>query len=96
MFQYHGTRISVPLRFVLPTSGVRMPDLRASPIGKEIYGECYEAVVPRLAKGGLFVADNAVSHRGPLKSFLDRASADDRVDALVLPVGHGLLVCRKT
>ena len=30
---------------------------------KEIYGACYDLVIPRLVKGGLLVADNAINHR---------------------------------
>jgi predicted O-methyltransferase YrrM len=62
---------------------------------KDIYAPCYEAVVPRLVSGGLLVADNAVSHQGSLQSMLDFAMVDPRVDALVVPLGKGELVCRK-
>jgi predicted O-methyltransferase YrrM len=62
---------------------------------KEVYAECYEAAVPRLVKGGWLVADNALSHRDELQPLLERALNDPRVDALVLPLGKGLLVCRK-
>lgn len=62
---------------------------------KEVYAECYEMVVPRLVKGGLLVADNAISHQQDLRPMLDRALADERVDALVVPIGKGELVCRK-
>jgi predicted O-methyltransferase YrrM len=61
---------------------------------KDVYGECYELVVPRLVLGGLLVADNALSHRSDLQAVLDRAEADPRVDALVVPIGSGVLVCR--
>lgn len=62
---------------------------------KEIYGECYELVVPRLVKGGLLVADNAINHRETLQPMLDHALQDERVDALIVPIGKGELVCRK-
>lgn len=62
---------------------------------KEVYGEVYEAVIPRLVKGGLLVADNAINHREALQPMLDRALTDDRVDALIVPIGKGELVCRK-
>lgn len=62
---------------------------------KEVYGECYEAVVPRLVKGGLLVADNAISHQADMQPMLDRALADTRVDALIVPIGKGELLCRK-
>ena len=45
--------------------------------------------------GGILVADNAISHGDVLKPMLDRALADPRADAVVVPVGNGLLVCRK-
>jgi caffeoyl-CoA O-methyltransferase len=62
---------------------------------KELYKECYEAVIPNLVSGGLLVADNAISHQTELQSVIDRALNDNRVDALVVPIGKGLLVNRK-
>lgn len=62
---------------------------------KEIYGDCYELVVPRLAPGGLLAADNAINHRETLQPVIDRALADVRVAAMVVPVGKGILLCRK-
>jgi caffeoyl-CoA O-methyltransferase len=62
---------------------------------KEIYLDCYEAVVPRMVRGGLFVADNVISHRESLQSFIERALMDERVDVSVVPIGSGELVCRK-
>lgn len=62
---------------------------------KEVYADCYELVVPRLVKGGLLVADNAINHRETLQPMLDRAFADKRVDALIVPIGKGELLCRK-
>lgn len=62
---------------------------------KEAYADCYEAVVPRMARGGVLVADNAISHASALGDFLKAALSDPRVDAMVVPVGTGELVCRK-
>lgn len=62
---------------------------------KEVYSECYEAIIPNLIKGGLLVADNAINHRESLQPMLDRALTDERVDALIVPIGKGELVCRK-
>lgn len=62
---------------------------------KEIYGEIYEMAVPRLVKGGLLVADNAINHREALQPMLERALNDERMDALIVPIGKGELVCRK-
>jgi predicted O-methyltransferase YrrM len=62
---------------------------------KEIYDRCYEAVVPRLVRGGILVADNAINHEATLRPMLDRAMCDERVDALIVPIGQGELLCRK-
>lgn len=62
---------------------------------KEVYDEIYEMVIPRLTKGGLLVADNAINHREALQTMLDRALNDERVDALIIPIEKGELVCRK-
>lgn len=62
---------------------------------KEIYAACYEAVIPRLVKGGWLVADNAINHRATLQPVLDRALSDERVDAMIVPIGKGELLCRK-
>jgi caffeoyl-CoA O-methyltransferase len=62
---------------------------------KEVYADCYEMVVPRLAAGGLLVADNAINHQETLQPLLDRALSDERVDALIAPIGKGELICRK-
>jgi predicted O-methyltransferase YrrM len=62
---------------------------------KEIYADCYDLVIPNLAPGGLWLADNAISHQEELQPLIDRALADHRVDALVVPVGKGLLLARK-
>jgi caffeoyl-CoA O-methyltransferase len=62
---------------------------------KELYGECYDAVIPQLVRGGLLVADNAIDFRETLQPMLDRALTDERVDALIVPIGKGELVCRR-
>lgn len=62
---------------------------------KEIYADCYELVIPHLLPGGLLVADNAINHAATLQPMIDNALADSRVDALVVPIGKGELVCRK-
>ncbi len=62
---------------------------------KEVYSTCYELVIPRLVPGGILVADNAVNHQQTLQPMLDQALQDPRVDALIVPLGGGELVCRK-
>jgi len=41
------------------------------------------------------VADNAINHEATLRPMLDRAMRDERVDALIVPIGRGELLCRK-
>jgi predicted O-methyltransferase YrrM len=62
---------------------------------KDAYAECYDAVVPNLVPGGLLLADNAINHHETLAPMLDAALADDRVDAMIVPIGTGVLVCRR-
>ncbi|HEY5596480.1 MAG TPA: O-methyltransferase [Candidatus Bipolaricaulota bacterium] len=62
---------------------------------KEAYQACYELVIPRMVPGGLLVADNAINHREALDAMLQRALSDERVDAQIVPVGKGELVCRR-
>ncbi len=62
---------------------------------KEVYLECYELVVARMVRGGILIADNAVSHAAQLQGMIDRVLGDRRVDSLVVPIGNGELVCRR-
>jgi len=62
---------------------------------KEVYEECYELVVPNMIPGGILIADNAISHKDILHEMIERALHDRRVDAVVVPLGRGELVCRK-
>ncbi len=62
---------------------------------KEVYSECYDLIIPNLVKGGILIADNAINHYETLKPMLDNALADHRVDAIIVPIGKGELLCRK-
>ncbi|MFX0037255.1 MAG: O-methyltransferase [Candidatus Hermodarchaeota archaeon] len=62
---------------------------------KEVYEDCYDLLIPNMVKGGILVADNAINHYETLKPMIDKALADDRVDALIVPIGKGELFCRK-
>lgn len=64
-------------------------------VEKDLYQECYDMVIPNMISGGLLVADNVLSHFETLQPMIDNALADERVDALVVPIGKGELVCRK-
>jgi predicted O-methyltransferase YrrM len=65
-------------------------------IEKDQYPTCYELVVPRLVPGGLLLADNFTSHADELQPLLEKIHADDRLDALVVPIGKGVLLGRRT
>ena len=67
---------------------------RWSPAARDCAGY-REAVVPRMTRGGLLIADNVVSHEAVLRSVIDHVLSDHRVDALIVPIGKGELVCRK-
>jgi caffeoyl-CoA O-methyltransferase len=62
---------------------------------KDQYLDCYEKVIPNMVPGGLLVADNVTSHQEQLREMVERVLSDDRVDALVVPIESGELVCRK-
>jgi caffeoyl-CoA O-methyltransferase len=62
---------------------------------KEIYEECYDLVIPKMTKGGIFIADNAINHYETLKTMINKALNDPRVDAIIVPIGKGELLCRK-
>ena len=48
-----------------------------------------------MVPGGILLADNVVSHQADLQPMIDSALRDDRVDALVIPIGQGILLCKK-
>jgi predicted O-methyltransferase YrrM len=62
---------------------------------KEVYLDCYEQIIPNLVPGGLLVANGALSQTQQLSLYLHRAYHDQRIDVLIIPLGKGLLVCRK-
>ncbi len=62
---------------------------------KDLYLPCYELAVPRMVSGGILVADNTISHEVELRPMVERALNDERVDAVLVPIGSGDLICRK-
>lgn len=60
------------------------------------YQKCFDLVVPNLVSGGLLVADNVLSHKEELAGMVRKTLRDRRVDSMIVPIGSGLLVCRKT
>lgn len=62
---------------------------------KDSYSDFYDLIIPDMVRGGLFVADNVISHADVLQPFIDYVLADERVDAIVVPIGKGELLCRR-
>ncbi len=62
---------------------------------KEVYSSCYDILISNMVKGGILVADNVISHEAVLKPFIEKALNDERIDAMVVPIGNGEMVCRK-
>ncbi len=62
---------------------------------KNLYREFYDMIIPNMVSGGILVADNVISHKEVLQPFVDHALADERVDAVVVPIGRGELICRR-
>ena len=62
---------------------------------KEDYISYYDIILPKMVSGGILIADNVISHQEALEPFVKMAQNDCRVDALVVPIGKGELVCKK-
>ena len=62
---------------------------------KQLYAECYETVIPNMVSGGILLADNVISHKSDLEPMINSVLQDKRVDSMVVPIGQGVLVCRK-
>ena len=62
---------------------------------KEFYLDCWDLFSSKVVKGGLFIADNALSHHEELKPALDKIMDDARFDSMIVPIGKGELVCRR-
>ncbi len=62
---------------------------------KDTYQDCFDLVVPNMVPGGILAADNVISHEDVLRPMIDQSIADERVDALVVPIGSGVLLCRR-
>jgi len=62
---------------------------------RDSYFDIYEKLLPNLPPGGILAVDNVISHVDELSDFIAQAEDDPRVDVLVVPIGKGILVCRK-
>jgi len=62
---------------------------------RDMARDAYEIALAALPAGGVIAVDNAISHAQEFPQFLLDAEMDPRVDAVIVPIGSGLLVCRK-
>ncbi len=74
---------------------------------KQEYLSYYEAVLPKLRKGGLLITDNVLwsgqvvdtsfndKKTQALREFNDYVAVDERVDKIILPIRDGLFLIRK-
>lgn len=62
---------------------------------REHYHHFYGIIVPNMVPGGWLIADNVLSHAEELNHFSQAVFNDPRVDAVLVPIGKGLLVARK-
>jgi caffeoyl-CoA O-methyltransferase len=59
---------------------------------KEDYLGFYELIVPLMNPGAVLVADNLTSHELDLAEFRERALSDERLSAVIVPIGRGELL----
>lgn len=59
------------------------------------YCKFYDLVVPKLVSGGILVADNMLIPKNEHDDFVQKALNDKRLDAVVVPVGTGMLFSKK-
>lgn len=105
----HGKKIHIALGPALETLAAlpaeRHFDMAFLDADKENYPAYYDAVLPRLRRGGLLVADNVLWSGAVLKperasdqalvAFNRRVRHDTRVEAVMLTVRDGMLLARK-
>ncbi|KHK02726.1 O-methyltransferase [Desulfovibrio sp. TomC] len=63
---------------------------------RDVLAQCVELLADRLVPGGLLAADNVISHAAEIPGVAERILADPRFDAVVVPIGSGVLTARRT
>lgn len=64
-------------------------------LANELYSVSYELVVPNMLPGGILLADNVLSHAKDLQSFVNLVQTDNRMAAVIVPIGKGVLMARR-
>ncbi|MBI4804128.1 MAG: class I SAM-dependent methyltransferase [Desulfovibrio sp.] len=62
---------------------------------RSILEACYELILERMVPGSILCADNVISHKHQIEDFLAKIPHDTRMDSVIVPIGSGVLVCRK-
>jgi caffeoyl-CoA O-methyltransferase len=82
-------------------------DLAFIDADKESYADYFEAILERMRPNGLILVDNVLwsgavvdaratdASTEAIRAFNDKVAADDRVDAVMIPLGDGLTLLRK-
>ncbi|OLN26009.1 O-methyltransferase [Desulfovibrio sp. DV] len=63
---------------------------------RDVLPACLELLADRLVPGGLVAADNVISHAAEIPGVVEAFLADPRFDAVVVPIGSGVLTARRT
>ncbi len=86
----------------------RMIGLAFIDADKPGYITYHDEIVPRLVPGGLLLVDNVLwsgdvvddevddDNTRAIRAYNDHAAADDRLEGVILPIGDGLFVLRRT
>jgi predicted O-methyltransferase YrrM len=64
---------------------------------KDVYIPCFDAVLPKLAPGGIIVADNIIfppDNQAMAAAYRAHVRSHPGMDSVLLPVGHGIEVSR--
>ena len=63
---------------------------------RDVLAPCLELLASRLVPGGIVAADNVISHAAEIPGLVEAVLADPRFDAVVVPIGSGVLTARRT
>ena len=62
---------------------------------KEMFLDFFELISPSLIPGGLLVINNVIKYAADVEAVINKAQADLSLDSVIIPVGNGLLACRR-
>jgi predicted O-methyltransferase YrrM len=62
---------------------------------KSLYETFFDVVYQRLTRGGLVVADNALSHRDELEDYISYVENHPNLESVLVPIGRGLEISVK-